>query len=87
MSQYRDRQMQRQEAEEALSGYYGRFCARARQEAAASTAPEPDEPMEVDPKTEAAEREWWRRHNQPITREWMAKVYGRHPLPSRREQS
>ena len=79
MSQYRDRQTYRREAEAELARAYGYQINRARQEAAASTAPEPDEPMEVDPETEAAEREWWRRHNQPITREWMAKVMARHP--------
>jgi len=62
--------MQRQEAEDILSGFCGRFFHRAKAEAAASD-PEPDEPMEIDAETEAAGLAWWKRHNQPITKEWM----------------
>lgn len=64
---WRDRALQRQEADEALAAYYGRHINRAHDEAEASTAPEPDEPMEIDEVTLAAGRAWWAQHCQPIS--------------------
>lgn len=75
---WRDRALQRQEANEALDAYYSRHINRARDEAAASTAPEPDEPVEVDEATRAAGRAWWAQHCQPITDEWLASILARH---------